>query len=89
MSSLSDTQKTARGFLSMKAYRLTPQAVNMYKEEGFTPDALRNLKMGYESLFVELPLVIRNSTLANILLAEVGEMVPEEEGMNFLDLGTA
>ncbi|KAF4520696.1 hypothetical protein B566_EDAN006373 [Ephemera danica] len=71
------------------AYRLTPQAVNMYKEEGFTPDALRNLKMGYEALFVEVPLVIRNSTLANILLAEVGEMVPEEEGMNFLDLGTA
>ncbi|CAB3371580.1 eukaryotic translation initiation factor 3 subunit H [Cloeon dipterum] len=84
-----DTQKTARGFLSLKAYRLTPQAVVMYKEEGFTPDALRNLKVGYESLFIEVPVVMKNSSLSNILLNQLSDMVPEEDGLGFLDLGTS
>lgn len=29
----------------MKAYRLTPQAIQMYKEGEFTPEALRNVKV--------------------------------------------
>jgi translation initiation factor 3 subunit H len=61
----------------------------MYKEEGFTPDALRNLKVGYESLFIEIPVVIKNSTLSNILLNQVSDMVQEEDGLGFLDLGTS
>ncbi|ETN60195.1 eukaryotic translation initiation factor 3 subunit H [Anopheles aquasalis] len=84
-----DTQKSARGFLTLKAYRLTPQAIAMYKERDFTPEALRNLKVGYENLFVEIPIVIKNSALCNIMMSELTEMVPEEEGTHFLDLGTA
>lgn len=61
----------------------------MYKEEGFTPDALRNLKVGYETLFIEIPVVIKNSTLSNILLNQVSDMVHEEDGLGFLDLGTS
>lgn len=84
-----DTQKSARGFLTLKAYRLTPQAIAMYKEGEFTPEALRTLKIGYENLFVEIPIVIKNSTLTNIMMSELSEMIPEEEGTHFLDLGTA
>lgn len=84
-----DTQKSARGFLTLKAYRLTPQAIAMYKDNDFTPDALRQLKISYENLFVEVPIVIKNSPLTNIMMSELGEMVPEEEGTRFLDLGTA
>lgn len=84
-----DTQKSARGFLTLKAYRLTPQAIEMYKEGEFTPEALVKLKIGYESLFVEIPIVIRNSALTNIMMSELGEMVPEEDGVRFLDLGTS
>ncbi|XP_026282465.1 eukaryotic translation initiation factor 3 subunit H [Frankliniella occidentalis] len=84
-----DTAKTARGFLTCKAYRLTPQAINMYKEGEFTPEALRNLKVGFETLFVEVPVVVKNSLLTNIMLTEIDEMVPEDEGTKFLDLGTA
>ena len=84
-----DTQKSGRGFLCLKAYRLTPQAIQMYKDGDFTPDALRNLKVGYESLFVEIPIVIKNSPLTNIMMSELNEMLPEEQGHNFLDLGTA
>lgn len=84
-----DTQKSARGFLTLKAYRLTPQAIQMYKEGDFTPDALRALKIGYEKLFVEIPIHIKNSALSNIMMSELQEMVQEEEGSHFLDLGTA
>lgn len=84
-----DTQKSARGFLTLKAYRLTPQAIAMYREGEFTPDALRNLKIGYEKLFVEVPIHIKNSQLTNIMMSELSELVPEEEGTHFLDLGTA
>lgn len=84
-----DTQKSARGFLTLKAYRLTPQAISMYKAGDFTPEALRSLKIGFEKLFVEIPIVIRNSPLTNIMMTEVAEMIPEEEGTHFLDLSTA
>lgn len=84
-----DTQKSAGGFLTLKAYRLTPQAIAMYKDGDFTPDALRQLKIGYEKLFVEIPIQIKNSPLTNIMMLELQEMVKEEEGSHFLDLGTA
>lgn len=84
-----DTQKSARGFLTLKAYRLTPAAIEMYKEGEFTPEALLKLKVGYENLFSQIPIVIRNSALTNIMMSELGEMVPEEGGTSFLDLGTA
>lgn len=84
-----DTQKSSRGFLTLKAYRLTPQAIEMYKEGEFTPEAFLKLKVSYESLFTEVPIVIKNSALSNIMMSELAEMVPEEEGSKFLDLGTA
>ncbi|XP_043482396.1 eukaryotic translation initiation factor 3 subunit H [Leptopilina heterotoma] len=84
-----DTAKSARGFLTLKAYRLTPQAIQMYKEGEFTPEALRTLKIGYESLFVELPIIVKNSNLTNVMMSEVEEMIPEEQGTKHLDLGTA
>lgn len=61
----------------------------MYKERDYTPEALRNLKIGYENLFIEVPIVIRNSPLTNIMMSELNEMIPEEDGSKFLDLGTA
>lgn len=84
----SDTQKTERGFLALKAYRLTPQAIALYKEGEFSIEGIRNHKIGYESLFLEVPISIRNSQLTNIMLSQLGEMIPEEEGCKFLDLGT-
>lgn len=84
-----DTQKSARGFLALKAYRLTPMAIEMYQEGDFTPEALRKLKIGYENLFTEVPIVIKNSLLTNIMMQELTELVPEEDGTHFLDLGTA
>ena len=84
-----DSAKNKKGFLSLKAYRLTPQAIALHKEGSFTPEVICNLKMSYASLFTEVPVTIKNSHLVNELLLEMSEQIPTEKGAQFLDLGTA
>ncbi|KAL7630729.1 UNVERIFIED_CONTAM: hypothetical protein RMT77_019061 [Armadillidium vulgare] len=83
-----DPNKTARGFLSVKAYRLTPEAISVVQERDYTPEVLRKMRLGYENLFQEIKVVIKNSHLLNTLLCELFEMMPSTEGQQFLDLGT-
>ena len=75
--------------MSLKAYRLTPQAIELYKAGDFLPDTIRALKVSYDSLFHEVPIVIKNTHLVNELLLELSEEIPVESGSQFLDLGTA
>merc|ERR1712142_795743 len=83
-----DPIKTARGFLSIKAYRLTPEAISTVQERDYTPEQLKKMKLGYESIFQEIRVVIKNSHLVNTLLCELYEMMPSSQGQQFLDLGT-
>jgi len=84
-----DTSKTSKGFLSLKAYRLTPEAIKLYKAGDFTPENICKLKVSHDTLFEEVPIVIKNSHLMNELLLELSEQIPVEAGSQFLDLGTA
>ena len=84
-----DTSKTSKGFLSLKAYRLTPEAIKLYKAGDFTPEYICKLKVSHDTLFEEVPIVIKNSHLMNELLLELSEQIPVEAGSQFLDLGTA
>jgi len=84
-----DTAKTTKGFLSLKAFRLTPMAIKLYKEGEFHAEAIRNLKVSHDNLFQEVPIVIKNSHLVNELLLELSEQIPVEVGTQFLDLGSA
>ncbi|KAF0290104.1 Eukaryotic translation initiation factor 3 subunit H [Amphibalanus amphitrite] len=85
-----DPVKTAAGALSLKAYRLTKQAMELVKDKGyFNFDMLRNLKVGHENMFQELKVVIRNSHLVNALLSELSEVFPETLNLEAMDLGTA
>lgn len=61
----------------------------MYKENDFSPEALRSLKIGFETLLMEVPIVVKNSSLTNILLSELQDNVAPQEGSGFLDLGSA
>merc|ERR1711915_466128 len=83
-----DPIKTARGFLSIKAYRLTPEAISVVQERDYTPETLKKMKLGYDSIFQEIRVVIKNSHLVNTLLCELYEMMPSSQGQQFLDLGT-
>ena len=82
--------KTARGFLSIRAYRLTPEAVKLYKEDDFSPEAVKNLRLPYSRLLQEIPVVIRNSTLVNLLLLELQKKKGPVNTCEsqFMDLGT-
>jgi len=86
-----DPQKTEKGFLSLKAYRLTQQALKLLaeNENSITPDLVKQLHLSYDKLFHEVPLVIRNSPLANTLCCQLLEMKPADKGTQFLDLGTS
>ncbi|CAB4070060.1 EXOC6 [Lepeophtheirus salmonis] len=84
-----DTAKTSKGFLSLKAFRLTPSAVALYKSGDFSPESVRNLKVCHDAIFQEVPIHVKNSHLVNELLLELSEAIPVETGSQFLDLGTA
>jgi len=84
-----DTAKTTKGFLSLKAYRLTPQAIELYKAGEFSAETISRIKVSYSHLFSEVPITIKNSHLVNEVLLELGEQIPTERGNQFLDLGTA
>jgi translation initiation factor 3 subunit H len=43
--------KTKRGFLHLKAYRLTPQAVALYKDNDFGADNIKTHHLSFESLY--------------------------------------
>ena len=85
---LLDPIRTQRGFLSLKAYRLTELAMKLCKESEFTPETLRNNKMSFDKFFEEIPIKIRNSHLISGLMCELDEELPIDEGKQFLDLGS-
>jgi len=85
-----DTAKTVQGFVSLKAFRLTNEAIKLFKDQDFTPERVKDLKISYESMMVEIPIVIKNSYLMNTLLLELQEQLPlDKGGVQFLDLGTS
>lgn len=65
---LFDPIRTQKGFLSLKAYRLTNLAMKLCKEGEFTVDTLRTNKMSFDKFFEEIPLKIQNSHLVVSLL---------------------
>ncbi|XP_077991266.1 eukaryotic translation initiation factor 3 subunit H-like [Glandiceps talaboti] len=82
-----DPIKTSRGTLCLRAYRLTPLMMQMYKDGDFTPDSIRKANLSFEEMFEEIPIVIRNSHLINAMLCEVETKAPIQPG-NFLSLAT-
>uniref|UniRef100_A0A670K4F5 Eukaryotic translation initiation factor 3 subunit H n=2 Tax=Podarcis muralis TaxID=64176 RepID=A0A670K4F5_PODMU len=66
-----DPIKTAHGYLSLKAYRLTPKLMEVCKEKDFSPEALKKANIAFENMFEEVPIIIKNSYLINVLLWEL------------------
>ena len=60
----------------MKAYRMTPPAVKLWREGEFHAEALKNSKVTHDTLFQEVPIVVKNSHLVNELLLELSEEIP-------------
>merc|ERR1711922_107769 len=70
--------------------RMTKEAIKMFKEGDFTPDAVKDLHISYETMFTQVPIVVKNSHLMNALMLEMQESLTlDVGGTQFLDLGTA
>lgn len=70
-----DPLKTKLGHLSLRAFKLSNAAFNLYKQEkDFTAEMLRDKMVTYENLFQEIPVVVKNSSLTNVLLCELGHV---------------
>lgn len=83
-----DPLRTQRGFLSIKAYRLTNTALALCKEGEFTTETLQKHNMSFDKFFEEVRVVIKNSNLQDLLLCEMQKSLAPDEGKQFLDMGT-
>ncbi|TSK31350.1 Eukaryotic translation initiation factor 3 subunit H [Bagarius yarrelli] len=83
-----DPIKTAQGSLSLKAYRLTPKLMEICKEKDFSSESLKKASVGYEDMFEEVPIVIKNSHLVNVLLWELESKTTVLEKHELLSLSS-
>jgi len=85
-----DPLKTMQGMLSFQAYRLTPTLMELFHngEKAFTPESLAKHGLTSNNLFEEVPVVIKNSNLASILLCEIEDSAYIAEKDSFLSLAT-
>ncbi|XP_056335483.1 eukaryotic translation initiation factor 3 subunit H-B [Danio aesculapii] len=84
-----DPIKTAQGSLCLKAYRLTPKLMEICKEKDFSAEGLKKASVGYEHMFEEVPIVIKNSHLINVLLWELEEKSTAADKHELLSLSNS
>lgn len=69
---------------------MTRDAVKMFKDNDFSPDSIKDLHISFETMFSQVPIVVKNSHLMNALLLDIQDQIPRSVGGNqYLDLGTA
>uniref|UniRef100_A0A673JC28 Eukaryotic translation initiation factor 3 subunit H n=1 Tax=Sinocyclocheilus rhinocerous TaxID=307959 RepID=A0A673JC28_9TELE len=83
-----DPIKTAQGSLYLKAYRLTPKLMEICKEKDFSADGLKKASVGNENMFEEVPIVIKNSHLINVLLWELEDKSTAADKHELLNLSS-
>ncbi|GMT31058.1 hypothetical protein PFISCL1PPCAC_22355, partial [Pristionchus fissidentatus] len=87
-----DPVKTRQGQLSFSAFRLSMPALQLFHKGDWTPESVKAAGITYENMFEELPVVIKNSHLVNVMVAELA-LSPalrtnEKLGGAHLELGT-
>eukprot|EP00057_Strongylocentrotus_purpuratus_P030053 XP_780589.3 PREDICTED: eukaryotic translation initiation factor 3 subunit H-B [Strongylocentrotus purpuratus] len=82
-----DPVKTSKSSLSLKAYRLTEQAMSVYQDMEFTLESIRKSGLSFDKLFEEIPIVIKNSYLVKTQICEI-EGLSTAGDDNFLSLST-
>ncbi|KAB2576029.1 Eukaryotic translation initiation factor 3 subunit H [Lasiodiplodia hormozganensis] len=74
-----DVSRSSQGALSLRAFRLSPQFMQAYKEGKFTTESLQKSGLRYHDILVELPLTIHNSHLLTTLLHQLPGQPPKDE----------
>ncbi|WIA33517.1 hypothetical protein OEZ86_006642 [Tetradesmus obliquus] len=66
-----DPQRQQRGQLGLRAIRLKDSFIELFKEQKLTGKDLREAGVGWRDVFVEVPIKIHNSSLAQALIADL------------------
>jgi translation initiation factor 3 subunit H len=84
-----DPTRGAKGFLSLKAFRLSSSASKLFKDGELNAEAMKNNRVvSFDNFFEEIPVTIRNSHLISGLMCEIDEEMRVDEGKQFLDMGS-
>ena len=76
----------------VRAYRLSDAAMSIYSNAVFTPQTLKQHGLTFENIFEELPVMVHNSDLSNVLLHQLGShgvrsqcLAPKHKGLERKD----
>jgi len=83
-----DPLRTGKGHLALKALRLSPMTMDLYAGQDFTPEKMAESNINFETIYEEVPIVLKNSHLMNALCCELEDKNEEENSYPFLDLAT-
>nr|CAB3241670.1 eukaryotic translation initiation factor 3 subunit H [Phallusia mammillata] len=81
-----DPIKTSQGYLSLKAYRLTPKMMEMYKAKHFSYESVKKEGLAFNDIYEEVPIRVKNSPLINMLLLKLKKENPIPEKVEYLNL---
>ncbi|OKL59265.1 hypothetical protein UA08_05472 [Talaromyces atroroseus] len=73
-----DVSRSSQGSLSLRAFRLSSQFMNAFKENKFTSEQLQKSGLRYQDILVELPVKIHNSHLLTSFLHQLPSPLPSE-----------
>lgn len=86
---LIDPIKTRQGTLTIRAYRLIRKALDLASSNGeWTPEQTKQAGLNFTTFFEELPVVVKNSHLMNVLVAELALSSKCKRPTAHLELGT-
>ena len=86
-----DPQKTVKGCLSMKAYRLSDKLLEnvLDKSKSFNSDFMKESQLTKSKMLVEIPIVVTLSPLANILAQTLKARNPVPQNVDYSGLSHA
>lgn len=84
-----DPLRTEQGNLCLRAFRLTEPFMQVYREKGFTLDALVHSNLSFLDIYEELPVTIHASSLAKAFLLEIDTYQDTRVDYDRLDLAAA
>ncbi|KAJ1980586.1 hypothetical protein H4R34_002399 [Dimargaris verticillata] len=80
-----DLSRATRGQLSLRAYRLTPEFMEVYAKGKFTTQTFTLTGLSHKNLLEELPVVIHNSSMLKVLMQEFSEPSPIVDPLGHLE----
>ncbi|XP_078487004.1 eukaryotic translation initiation factor 3 subunit H-like [Ciona intestinalis] len=81
-----DPLKTSQGSLSLKVFRLTKKMMQMYNSRQFNLDVVKKEGLGFEGMYEEVPVHIKNSPLTSLLTLKLNKANPTPERVEYLNL---